>query len=115
MNGIYLINERTSIDGLSSHESISLQKEALLKLIDEWNINIITLNPHQLYPHYTNPHALLFDLQKSGAKTDCLILYSEEMILPFSELYYEKWLLLRSYTGLLMSVQSDISKNYYIS
>ncbi|PLS15939.1 hypothetical protein CVD28_19545 [Bacillus sp. M6-12] len=115
MNGIYLINERTSIGGLSRQETISLQKEALLKLIAERNIDIITLNPHQLYPYYTNPHALLFDLQKNGAKIDCLILYSEELILPFSELYYERWLMIRSYFTVLMSVQSDISKNYYIS
>jgi hypothetical protein len=97
MQGISFINERKSLHGLSRKDSIQLQKEALFDLVENKKIHVVKLNPYQLYNHYTIPHALLFDLKLNKLHFDCLVMYSQEVIEEFIDLYPARWILLRSY------------------
>ncbi|AIE58837.1 hypothetical protein [Bacillus methanolicus] len=97
MQGISFINERKRLHGLSSKESIQLQKEILFDLVENKKIHLVKLNPYQLYDYYTIPHALLYDLKLNKPNLDCLVIYSPEVIEEFIHLYPARWILLKSY------------------
>lgn len=105
MNGIYLINERIKLSGLSSQESIKLQKEALLDYIQEQKIKVAKLNPYQINDHYTIPHALYYDLKKKRKQLDCLIMYSPQIIEDYITTYPARWLMLKSFFNKVIMVQ----------
>lgn len=108
MKGIYFINERVSINGLSEESSSALQKQAILHFIETHNIQVIKLNPYQIYDYYTIPHALLYDLKKENNYFDCLIYYSEQMVEDFIYSYPAKWLILKSYFNEIINLEEHM-------
>ncbi|PLR91659.1 hypothetical protein [Bacillus sp. T33-2] len=97
MRGIYFINNRISLNGLSWEDSFKLQEEELLRYIEKQQIQIVKLDPYQIYRHYTILHALLYDLKQARAQFDCLTIYSPEVIEDFVYAYPARWLLIKSY------------------
>ncbi|OIK15628.1 hypothetical protein BIV60_08785 [Bacillus sp. MUM 116] len=97
MKGIYFINDQIKINNLSKEESFTLQEQVILNHIQECDIQVMKLNPNQIYQHYTNPHALLYDLKKNKSQLDCLVLYSPEVMEDFIYTYPARWLILKSY------------------
>lgn len=105
MRGIYFINDRIQLNGLSREESFHLQEQALLPFLEERKINIINLNPHQLNRHYTILHALLYDLKLKRVPMDCLVFYSHSVLEDFIHTYPARWLILKSFFDHLLAVQ----------
>ena len=108
MNVIYYVNERVSLNGLSIEESVSLQKDYLLKYLKEQNFRIECLNPYQLNSFYTIPHALLYDLKEDGGHHDCLLVYSMEVLDNFISAYPGKWLILKSFFNCIVEAESSV-------
>ncbi|EIJ79786.1 hypothetical protein PB1_05457 [Bacillus methanolicus PB1] len=106
MQGIFFINERKRLFGLSINESIQLQKEALFDFAENKKIQMVKLNPYQLYDHYTIPHALLYDLKLNKPNLDCLVMYSLEVIEDFIHFYPARWILLKSYFNEILTARS---------
>lgn len=105
MRGIVLMNPHYAIGDLHLSESFAIQKIVTDKFIEENNISPVILNPYQLYPYYTIPHVLLFNLQNKQVKRiDCLILHSIEAMERFIAIYPEKWLELCRYFTEIISV-----------
>jgi hypothetical protein len=104
LNGVYFINEKIKINGLSENESMELQRKALAAYIEDHAIEIAKLNPYQFYDHYTIPHALLYDLKKMKTQLDCLILYSPETIEDYVKTYPARWLILKSFFNDVVTV-----------
>ncbi|WP_066308460.1 hypothetical protein [Bacillus sp. FJAT-29814] len=111
MNGIYFINDRITINGLSKEESIRLQEHSIENFMREQKIQAIKLNPNQLNDYYTIPHALLYDLKKVKSQFDCLIHFSQQVVEDFMFTYPAKWLILKSYFKEIIVIenQNDLS------
>lgn len=97
MNGIYFINERINLNGLSMEESFSIQQHSILKYIQDRNIQVERLNPYQLNDYYTIPHALLYDLKKAKVQIDCFLFHSSDVMEDFIYTYPAKWLIIKSF------------------
>jgi hypothetical protein len=97
MKGIYFINERISLDGLSKEESIAHQKQTILEHNQNNQIQIVKPNPYQLHDYYTNLHALLYDLKKEKLQHDCFVIFSSQVIEDYIYTYPARWLILKSY------------------
>ncbi|WP_251551810.1 hypothetical protein [Neobacillus muris] len=106
MKGIYFINERIRLNGLSIEESITLQEQSIKQYISGQNIEIIKLNPLQLKEHYTILHALLYDLKKDPVWLDCFIHYSPKVMEDFIFSYPAKWLILKSFFKEFIPIES---------
>lgn len=104
MQGIYFINEKIHINDLSREESIAIQQRALLDYIEMNRLELVKLNPYQLYTHYTIPHALLYDLKLHKRQFDCLLMYSKNSIEDFADTYPARWLILKSYFDRIQTV-----------
>ncbi|WP_226675862.1 hypothetical protein [Mesobacillus jeotgali] len=104
MQGIYLINEKIHINGLSRNESADIQQKALLNFMNIKRVAPVKLNPYQLNQHYTIPHALLYDLKLHKKQIDCLLMYSNESIEDFAVTYPARWLILKSYFDRILTV-----------
>lgn len=111
MKGIYLINDRLTLNGFSQEESISLQKEAILNYISQKNIEILTLNPYQLNDYYTNFHALLYDLKMKQKQWDCFLYYSDHVVEDFIYTYPAKWVILKSFFNEVIAVENQNDLN----
>ncbi|WP_042356029.1 hypothetical protein [Bacillus rubiinfantis] len=111
MKGIYFINERLPVQSLTLTESITLQIDSIGTYIKEHNIDIIKLNPYQIYDYYTNPHALLFDVKKQREQLDCLLYYSLRSLEDFIYHYPAKWLILKSFFKEVIEVENHIDRN----
>jgi hypothetical protein len=111
MKGIYFINDRISINGLTKEDSISFQEQSIKKFIQYQNIHVVKLNPSQLNDYYTIPHALLYDLKKEKIQFDCFLHYSSQVMEDFIYSYPAKWLILKSFFQEIISVekQNDIN------
>jgi hypothetical protein len=107
LKGIYFINDRVELDGLSREESFQLQKQALIEFMEQQQIEPVVLNPCQLNSHYTIPHALFYDLKDSGKQLDCLAFYSPAVLDDFITTYPARWLLIRSYFDQVLAVCHD--------
>jgi hypothetical protein len=105
LKGIYFINEKLKLNGLSAQESIKLQKDALLTYIQNQKIKVAKLNPYQLNDYYTIPHALYYDLKKKKSQLDCLIMYSPKMIEDYLTTYPARWLMLKSYFNEVIMIE----------
>ncbi|MDQ0219953.1 hypothetical protein ELQ35_21910 [Peribacillus cavernae] len=115
MRGIALLNPHFSIGELSKKESLLIQKVILDKLVHEFEVDLVKLNPFQLDEYYTIPHALLYDLQiKKPAKLDCLLLYSFQTIERFQYIYPEKWEELSTCFSKIITLDTE-EKPFYIS
>ena len=97
MKGIYFVNEKISLSGLSEKDSIHLQKSSLTAFIQSRQIQVIKLNPYQINDYYTILHALLYDLKKQKSRLDCLIVYSQQVIEDYILSYPARWLILKSF------------------
>jgi hypothetical protein len=104
MQGIYLINEKIHINGLSRDESVKIQQSALLDFMNKKSVVPVKLNPYQLNQHYTIPHALLYDLRLHRKQIDCLLMYSNESFEDFAVTYPARWLILKSYFDRILTV-----------
>lgn len=111
MKGIYFINDRVSLTGLSKEESISLQEQSIKKFLADRNIQIVNLNPYQLNEYYTIPHALLYDLKKEKSQFDCFIYYSQQTIEDFIYTYPARWLILKSFFKEVLSIEKRTDWN----
>ncbi|MFJ7727671.1 hypothetical protein ACIQXV_16085 [Neobacillus sp. NPDC097160] len=111
MKGIYFINDRISLNGLSKEESISLQEQSIKNYLSDQNIQIVKLNPYQLNEYYTIPHALLYDLKKGKSGFDCFIYYSLQTIEDFIYTYPAKWLILKSFFKEIIIVDKQTDLN----
>ncbi|WP_040209593.1 hypothetical protein [Neobacillus jeddahensis] len=107
MKGIYFINERISFEGFSKEESIQMQEQAIKNFLSVQNIQVVTLNPHQLNEYYSIPHALLYDLKKENSQFDCLVYYSLPAIADFIYTYPAKWLILKSFFKEIINVDKS--------
>jgi hypothetical protein len=105
MKGIYFINERISLNGLSRDESFALQERTIKKFLQEQKIQVVKLNPYQLHAHYSIPHALLYDLKKEKIHLDCLVSYSPQVLDDFIYSYPAKWLILKSFFKEVITVE----------
>lgn len=105
LKGIYFINEKISLKGLTEKQSFELQKEALKAFIRSNKIRITKLNPYQLYEHYTVPHALYYDLKKEKIQLDFLVMYSLEVIDDYITTYPARWLMLKSFFKEVITVE----------
>ncbi|WP_316571349.1 hypothetical protein [Neobacillus sp. YIM B06451] len=110
MKGIYLINPKISLNGLSIEESFVLQLHITRETISRQKIKIIKLNPYQLYEYYTIPHALLYDLKAKQVQFDCLVYQSPTVVEDFMWSYLERWILISSYfkTKIICSEENNI-------
>jgi hypothetical protein len=97
MKGIYFINERISLNGLSKEESIAHQKQTILEHNRNKEILNVKPNPYQLHDYYTNLHALLYDLKKEKQQLDCFVIFSSQIIEDYIYTYPARWLILKSY------------------
>ncbi|UII54369.1 hypothetical protein LS684_11820 [Cytobacillus spongiae] len=97
MEGVCLINERFPVNGLSNEESTQLQLNHCLQFMRDKSIEVVPLNKQQIYPHYSIPHALLYDLSKSNRELDYLVIYSDRMLQEFIHVYPAKWVMLKSF------------------
>ncbi|MFD0048724.1 hypothetical protein ACFVHQ_05240 [Actinomycetes bacterium NPDC127524] len=92
MRGLSLINPNCSHSTATKEEFFEIQKILTAAYLKEFSIKEVKLNPYQVYSYYTIPHALLYDLQKSGLNSlDILVIYSYSVIERFADLYPEKW------------------------
>ena len=107
MKGIYFINDRMTLSGLTKEESISLQKELITTFIKEKNITIVKLNPYQLHEFYTNHHALLYDLKKEKKQFDCFLHFSLQAMEDYIYSYPAKWLILKSFFKEVIAVENQ--------
>lgn len=105
MDGIYFINEKITLKGLSKKQSFDLQKETLLAYMRSRKISIIKLNPYQLHEHYTVPHALYYDLKKEKLRLDFLVIYSPDVIEDYVKTYPARWLMLKSFFKEVVTVE----------
>jgi hypothetical protein len=110
MNGIYLINEKVKLNGLTLQDSIQLKKEALMAYIQEQKIKVTKLNPYQLHDHYSIPHALYYDLKSKRKQLDCLMIYSPQIIEDYMTTYPARWLMLKSFFDRVIMVQQYASQ-----
>lgn len=106
MKGIYLINERPVLTGLSREESILMQETELKLFLNSHNIEAVTLNSNQLNSYYTIPHALLYDLRLNRVELDYLIIHSYEIWEDFIFSYPARWLILKSYFRSVLTVET---------
>jgi hypothetical protein len=97
MKGIYFINDRINLNGLSKEESFKLQEQTILPFLQKYKIEVVKLNPYQLYDYYTIPHALLHDLKKHRNYLDCFIQYSPQVMEEFINSYPARWFILKSF------------------
>jgi len=111
LQGIYFINDRISLNGLSKEESLAFQEQSLKKFIDEQKIQVVKFNPYQLNDYYTIPHALLYDLKKEKVSIDCFLYYSSQVIEDFIYRYPAKWLILKSFFKEVISVEKQNDLN----
>lgn len=105
MKGIYFINDRISLNGLSKEESFKLQEQSILPYIQQHKIEVVKLNPYQIYDHYTIPHALLYDLKKHRNYLDCLIQYSPFVMEDFINTYPARWFILKSFFKEVITIE----------
>ncbi|MEH7073249.1 hypothetical protein [Neobacillus drentensis] len=111
MQGIYFINDRICLNGLSKEESVSLQEQSVKKFINDQNIQVIKFNPYQLNDYYTIPHALLYDLKKEKIHVDCFLYYSSQVMEDFIYSYPAKWLILKSFFKDIITVETQNDLN----
>ncbi|EKN70757.1 hypothetical protein BABA_04929 [Neobacillus bataviensis LMG 21833] len=111
MKGIYFINDRIRINGLTKEESISLQEQSIKNYLFNQNIQTVKLNPYQLNEYYTIPHALLYDLKKEKSGFDCFIYYSLQTLEDFIYTYPAKWLILKSFFKEIIMVEKQNDLN----
>ncbi|MGM0902229.1 MAG: hypothetical protein ACQEXB_14180 [Bacillota bacterium] len=112
MKGVYFINDQIQLNGLSKEESLLLQKQSLIKVIKNNEIQVFALNPYQLNNYYTVLHALLYDLKSVGAQMDCFAYYSQTVLEDFIYSYPARWLLIKSYFDkLIPAIDEDTSKD----
>ncbi|MBV7504689.1 hypothetical protein KW850_05345 [Bacillus sp. sid0103] len=111
MQGIYFINDRICLDGLTKEESTSLQEQSLKNFINDQEIQVVKFNPFQLNDYYTIPHALLYDLKKEKVHIDCFLYYSSQVIEDFVYSYPAKWLILKSFFKELISIEKQNDLN----
>lgn len=111
LQGIYFINDRISLNGLSKEESLAFQEQSVKKFIDEQKIQVVKFNPYQLNDYYTIPHALLYDLKKEKVSIDCFLYYSSQVIEDFIYSYPAKWLILKSFFKEVISVEKQNDLN----
>ncbi|NRD79286.1 hypothetical protein HPT25_18155 [Bacillus sp. BRMEA1] len=109
MNGIYLINDRITLNGLIKEDSIMFQEQSIKNYMKEQNIHPVKLNPYQLKDYYTIPHALLYDLKKAQSQLDCFIYYSPMTLDDFIFSYPAKWLILKSYFKEIITIDQENS------
>lgn len=111
LKGIYFINDRICLNGLTKEESRLLQEQSIEKYMKEQSIQPIKLNPYQLNEYYTIPHALLYDLKKVKSQFDYFIHYSQQAVEDFMYTYPAKWLILKSYFKEIIVIenQNDLS------
>jgi len=115
MNGLYFINDRISIGGLTMEESIILQQQTIKNYLEEQHIQVVTLNPYQLKEYYSVPHALLYDLRKANTSFDYFIYYSQQAVEEFIYTYPAKWLILKSYfNDIIMIEKQDLGHSQAI-
>ncbi len=110
MKGIYFINERIRLKGLSEEQSFDLQKKALLAFMRERKIKSIKLNPCQINKHYAVPHALYYDLKKEKLQLDLLLFYSPEVIEDYIKTYPARWLMLKSFFNEVIMIEKQAKK-----
>ncbi|AIM14883.1 MULTISPECIES: hypothetical protein [Neobacillus] len=111
MKGIYFINDRIQLNGLSIEESIALQENSIKQYMTSRKIQSVKLNPYQLNDYYTIPHALLYDLKKDKMIFDCFIYYSEQVMEKFIYTYPAKWLILKSFFKEMISIEKQNDLN----
>ena len=111
MKGIYFINDRITINGLTNEESFRIQERSIQYFMQTNKIQEMKLNPYQLYNYYTNPHALLYDLKKTNQQVDYFISYSEQMTWDFIHTYPARWLVLKSFFNEMITIQDQIETN----
>lgn len=114
MQGIYFINDCISLNGLSKEESFKLQEQNILPYIQQHNINVVRLNPYQLYDYYTIPHALLHDLKKQRNYLDCFIQYSPLVMEDFIHTYPARWFILKSFFKEIITIEEGIPVKYIV-
>ncbi|WP_045515652.1 hypothetical protein [Neobacillus niacini] len=105
MKGIYLINDRIRLNGLSKEDSIKLQEQTILPYIQMHKIEVVKLNPYQIYDYYTIPHALLHDLKKQRIYLDCFIQYSPLVMEDFINSYPARWFILKSFFKEVITIE----------
>ncbi|WML27048.1 hypothetical protein [Neobacillus sp. OS1-33] len=111
LKGIYFINDRICINGLTKQESLTFQEQSLKKFINDQNIQVVKFNPYQLNDFYTIPHALLYDLKKEKVQIDCFMYYSSQVMEDFIYSYPAKWLILKSFFKELIAVEKQNDLN----
>ncbi|OCA83488.1 hypothetical protein F7984_11060 [Pradoshia sp. D12] len=92
--GIILLDEKCPIIQVPN-----FVKHCPLKSVNDFicqkNIEIATLNPHQLTSYYTRPFALYFDLKKTRKDRkvtyDYLVINLHEAFQKFTDTYPEYW------------------------
>ncbi len=92
-------------------ESKRHQEQSIKNYIQQKKIEIVTLNPYQIYDYYTIPHALLYDLKKENQAFDCLIYYSTLVLEDFIYSYPAKWLILKSFFSNIIQVENQNDVN----
>jgi hypothetical protein len=116
MKGVYFINDRIRLNGLSKEESFMLQKQLLMNVIKNNDIQIFTLNPYQVNSHYTVLHALLYDLKAVGIQLDCFAFYSQTVLEDFIYSYPAHWLLIKSYFDIMLpGIDEDTSMDLFFT
>ncbi len=108
MKGIYFINDRISLNGLSKEESFTLQEQTISTFIKNHTIEVVKLNPYQLYDYYTIPHALLHDLKKHRVYLDYFIQYSPKVMEDFIHSYPARWFILKSFFNEIVTMDEQI-------
>ena len=92
--GIILIDEKSPFNQVP-HISKNCPIQAVNQFLDDNNINIAILNPHQISRYYTRPFALYFDLKDTknlrSDAYDYLIITIHEAFLKFTDTYPEYW------------------------
>ncbi|MBM4765198.1 hypothetical protein [Bacillus sp. B15-48] len=106
MRGIYFINDQITISGFSREESFYLQEQTLLNLLEKHDIDVVALNPYQIYNYYTILHALFYDLKETNTQLDCFLFYSPDVINDFMHTYPARWLLIKSYFNKCIAANS---------
>lgn len=107
MKGIYFINVRISLNGLTKEDSIEHQKYTILEHNQNKRIQIVKPNPYQLHEYYTNLHALLYDLKKEKQQLDCFVIFSSQIIEDYIYTYPARWLILKSYFKQIITVSEQ--------
>ncbi|WP_043932728.1 hypothetical protein [Bacillus sp. EB01] len=90
MDAIVFVNEDCLIGSIQ-------QKQSLYDFLRIKGLKTVKLNPCQLYIHYTNFHALLFDLRKHSKHVNMLLIYSNVCAEDFIKTYPARWLLIKSF------------------